>query len=695
MFFNKAIAIALSASLLTSGAVMTSEILTTTPAYAAISDTDQQAAVNKILNDTNAARAENNLPPLKLSAGVSVVAQKWSEKMGESGSMTHNPEYFNQMPSGWYGAAENVAYGYTVNNVVPAWMNSEGHRRNILGNYNFIGIGYYVDANGRAWYTQNFGYYPNGIPSETTPTPTPTPEPTPEPTPTVDPATLAEVSPPTQLAVTAAPTALRVNWNKPATVVGKLVRYEVTTTSNGYSRTFQTLTNTVTFANLNPETAYTVKVTAFVTSLDGKTSVTSFSDTTTTTLKAPVNNALVAVTEPKNLVAATTLNTAAVTWEPSTVTGKLTGYTVTATAPDGTETKVQTTETKADFADLKAGTKYTFTVTAEAVSNDGMNRKTATASVEAETKPVPADETGVSVTKPGNLTAATNDTSARINWESSVVVGSLTRYVVTAQGENGYTRTQYTKGNQVVFAGLNPSTKFTFTVTAEAVSKDGTNKASAVGSVEASTKVGVVTNASVSVSQVKEVTAVATPTSVRVRWVAPDVIGNFVRYSVTAKNENGFSRTFYTTTPEVVYANLDSNTKYTFDIVAEAVSKDGMNKRSSLTIVEATTGVKVVSNVASVSAVQNLEAFSNNSSIRTTWTKPAVMVGTLTRYTINVKSVDGTYNRTLLTMGETASVVGLDSNKAYTVTVTATVISESRNVEATSPAATVDISTKR
>ena len=52
-------------------------------------------------------------------------------------------------------------------------MNSPGHRANILGDYNSIGIGVAKDANGRNYYTQNFAKYAN----VTQPTPTPTPQP--------------------------------------------------------------------------------------------------------------------------------------------------------------------------------------------------------------------------------------------------------------------------------------------------------------------------------------------------------------------------------------------------------------------------------------------------------------------------------------------------------------------------------------
>ena len=53
-------------------------------------------------------------------------------------------------------AGENIAYGQkTATEVMNAWMNSEGHRANILGDYNYIGIGVY-EQGGTIYWTQFF-----------------------------------------------------------------------------------------------------------------------------------------------------------------------------------------------------------------------------------------------------------------------------------------------------------------------------------------------------------------------------------------------------------------------------------------------------------------------------------------------------------------------------------------------------------
>lgn len=57
----------------------------------------------------------------------------------------------------WRSAAENVAYGYpSATAVMGAWMNSTGHRRNILSSNTHIGVGLAYGADGLPYWTQVF-----------------------------------------------------------------------------------------------------------------------------------------------------------------------------------------------------------------------------------------------------------------------------------------------------------------------------------------------------------------------------------------------------------------------------------------------------------------------------------------------------------------------------------------------------------
>ncbi|CAN5470806.1 hypothetical protein BH10ACT6_BH10ACT6_08870 [soil metagenome] len=155
-------------------------------------------AVAQILADSNALRAAGGLAPLTESTAMDTVAQNWSTQMYANGAMTHNPSYASQIPSGWTGAGENVAFGYSSTTVVEAWHQSAGHYANIMGNYNAIGIGYF-ELNGQRYYTQDFGNYASvpspaasaptsSAPTSSAPTssaPTSPASPTPSPSPTV------------------------------------------------------------------------------------------------------------------------------------------------------------------------------------------------------------------------------------------------------------------------------------------------------------------------------------------------------------------------------------------------------------------------------------------------------------------------------------------------------------------------------
>lgn len=115
-----------------------------------------------ILDETNAYRAEYDLPPLVLMPELNTVAQNWSRHMAEEDDLRHNPDWYSQYPPGATGGGENIAGGYDPSDVVRAWMASPGHRGNILGDgLTHIGIGYATndDSTYTRYYTQNFARY--------------------------------------------------------------------------------------------------------------------------------------------------------------------------------------------------------------------------------------------------------------------------------------------------------------------------------------------------------------------------------------------------------------------------------------------------------------------------------------------------------------------------------------------------------
>jgi len=119
-------------------------------------------AAQQVIDLTNTERRNNGLPDLKADTQLSSVAQKKSEDMQQKHYFSHtSPTYgspFDMMRDfgvTYQSAGENIAQGQqTPQEVVQAWMNSEGHRKNILSNnFTHIGVGY--EQTGKNW-TQMF-----------------------------------------------------------------------------------------------------------------------------------------------------------------------------------------------------------------------------------------------------------------------------------------------------------------------------------------------------------------------------------------------------------------------------------------------------------------------------------------------------------------------------------------------------------
>jgi uncharacterized YkwD family protein len=132
------------------------------PAAPAPATGDVSAYVQQVIDLTNAQRSKNGLPALKHDTQLSGVAQKKSVDMAQNNYFSHtSPTYgspFDMMRDfgvTYRSAGENIAQGQrTPQEVVTAWMNSEGHRKNILSaNFTHIGVGY--EKSGNHW-TQMF-----------------------------------------------------------------------------------------------------------------------------------------------------------------------------------------------------------------------------------------------------------------------------------------------------------------------------------------------------------------------------------------------------------------------------------------------------------------------------------------------------------------------------------------------------------
>ncbi|MFS0654333.1 CAP domain-containing protein [Bacillus sp. 179-C3.3 HS] len=125
-------------------------------------DSSLNAFEQEVVELTNKERAKQGLKALSIDTKLSKSARAKSQDMKDKNYFSHtSPTYgspFDQMKAfgiTYKTAGENIAQGQrTPQEVVTAWMNSEGHRANILNkNYTHIGVGYVKDGH---YWTQQF-----------------------------------------------------------------------------------------------------------------------------------------------------------------------------------------------------------------------------------------------------------------------------------------------------------------------------------------------------------------------------------------------------------------------------------------------------------------------------------------------------------------------------------------------------------
>ena len=125
-------------------------------------DSAVQSYEQEVIRLVNEIRVQNGLKPLTYDWELGRVARYKSQDMKDNRYFSHtSPTYgspFQMMKSfglTYRSAGENIAMGQTTPKaVVNAWMNSSGHRANILNaSYTHIGVGYVAEGN---YWTQMF-----------------------------------------------------------------------------------------------------------------------------------------------------------------------------------------------------------------------------------------------------------------------------------------------------------------------------------------------------------------------------------------------------------------------------------------------------------------------------------------------------------------------------------------------------------
>lgn len=141
--------------------------LITKPAAAALHPFEQE-----VVNLVNGERAQAGCGPLTPNAKLTAAARGHSQDMANNDFFSHTGsngsspgDRVDAQGYNWSTWGENIAAGYSSPAaVMNGWMNSSGHRQNILNcNYTEIGVGYIFNANDtgsvnyRHYWTQVFG----------------------------------------------------------------------------------------------------------------------------------------------------------------------------------------------------------------------------------------------------------------------------------------------------------------------------------------------------------------------------------------------------------------------------------------------------------------------------------------------------------------------------------------------------------
>ena len=132
-------------------ASVTAAIVISAVSYATAAEKAQLKLISveqKIVDQTNAERARHNLPPLTICPNLMRSARTHATWMTRVRRLQHTSQ----------PVAENIAMGQrTSGEAVRSWMNSPGHRANILNaSYRRIGVAAYTAPDGTAYWCQQF-----------------------------------------------------------------------------------------------------------------------------------------------------------------------------------------------------------------------------------------------------------------------------------------------------------------------------------------------------------------------------------------------------------------------------------------------------------------------------------------------------------------------------------------------------------
>lgn len=130
------------------------------------SNTGSSSVIQEVVNIVNQERSRAGLSPLRIHSQLNAAAQAHSDDMVRNNFMGHTGSDGSSMGDrirrngyNFRTAGENVAAGQSSpQDVMRSWMNSPGHRQNILNpNFRDIGVGCAHGGSYGIYWTQKFG----------------------------------------------------------------------------------------------------------------------------------------------------------------------------------------------------------------------------------------------------------------------------------------------------------------------------------------------------------------------------------------------------------------------------------------------------------------------------------------------------------------------------------------------------------
>ncbi len=140
--------------ILATGGLAAALIGTALPAMAA-TEANEITLEAEFLADVNAEREAAGLNELYVHWDLVDDARAHSQVMMDSNHLHHNPD-LGSVTDEWWRLGENVGVGPDSAILHEAFMNSEGHRRNILGDWDYVGVGVQVESEYKLWVTVVF-----------------------------------------------------------------------------------------------------------------------------------------------------------------------------------------------------------------------------------------------------------------------------------------------------------------------------------------------------------------------------------------------------------------------------------------------------------------------------------------------------------------------------------------------------------